>query len=1057
MRFILRRMPAFMMFMAFLLVLVAVTGCGGGGGGDPTDPKDPNTTPGADFDGDGLTDTAEIQTYGTNPQDADTDGDGYSDGEEVLTLGVGSSNPYFFNPLVADLPQLKVEITSLPDIGYKFEDSSGTTNEGSTTRSNSTSFSASTTFGTSTTVGVEATAEASVGLFKPPSASASVTASAESTVSFSASASLENESTYSSMVSASQEQGTTWKGGTVKLAVKVSNPGHIAFTLNSLTLSATKAADGQHPFQPLATLSYGGFTQQSLAGGDSVENLIFENTDLTLQDTRTMLTAARSMTIKPALFEMTDVSGAAFAFTQQGVDARTAKVLVDYGPYAETELYRVAVNSDNTNPGKQLNEILNSILNIPYTESSGLATVRTLPSATPNASARWIITKRSNLGQGDTETVYDPTVAAYSVADISVHAADEILLVYLEDGDGDGLGYREEIVNGTDPSKQDTDSDGLSDYEEVRDGWTVTAINQIDADRYPAKVFSSPISADYDGDLVPDDQEKARGLDPYNPDTDGDGVNDNLDNDTAGAPISNSVIVERVGERTVSAGGTVTVLDPQTLAAVTLDWGDGSAPETWNNLTKNTKTLSPPDHTYANAGTYTITLTIEDDATPTPNTLTETANVVLTDSSQPQDIGGGWDTGWRLALHVRTVADLNQDGFDDVVLIGYNSTIVSLGSADGPQPYVEWSKANWVTSVYAGVDTDPRFFVDIDNDGDLDIVGVDASANTVRYGLNNGSGFDDPVDWITGIDWNPTYDSAYLVDVDGDGYPDFVHSKRNGDRKITVYTSNGSSLGHSTAFVNTNDWSSAYPDRKKYPIVAADIDGDGCTDLVLYGQASTYSLKSDCDGSFSRWDGATTGVWTDLLPGSFAYANGWRTELHVRDMVDLNNDGLPDAIGFGGTYVFVFINKSTPGNFAFEAYTLWSSQFVSDQGWAMEKTISGRRWFGIHPRYLTDVNGDGFKDIVGYARDGVFVAMNKLGIDNTAGFGDQWLVAPDFNTSETTGTDWWENYTCAVYTNCREYFPRMVGDFNGDGHADFLGFNQNTMVYQPSTYVTQFQ
>ena len=373
MRFIPERLPAFMMSLALLFTLIAVTGCGGGGGGDSGGEPDPITTPGADFDGDGLTDTAEIQTYGTNPQDPDTDGDGYSDGQEVLNLGVGSANPYFYNPLVADLPQLKVEITS-----------NGLTQTGSTTRSQSQSTSTSTSFGTSVTVGVEATAEVSGGI-TGPSASASVTASMESTVSFDVTSTTENENTYSQMQSNGVESSTTWNGGTVDVTVRISNPGHIAFTLNSLTLSATKAADGQEPFQPLATLSYPGFTQQSLAGGDVVENIIYQNTDLTLQDTRTMLTAARSMTVKPALFEITDISGTPFAFTQQGVDARTAKVLVDYGPYAPTELYRVAVNSSNANPGKPLNEILNAILQIPYTESSGLMTVRTIPASTPNA------------------------------------------------------------------------------------------------------------------------------------------------------------------------------------------------------------------------------------------------------------------------------------------------------------------------------------------------------------------------------------------------------------------------------------------------------------------------------------------------------------------------------------------------------------------------------------------------------------------------------------------------------------------------------------------------
>ena len=48
----------------------------------------------ADTDGDGLNDGDEVITYGTDPNDSDTDGDGLNDGDEVITYGT--------DPLVAD-------------------------------------------------------------------------------------------------------------------------------------------------------------------------------------------------------------------------------------------------------------------------------------------------------------------------------------------------------------------------------------------------------------------------------------------------------------------------------------------------------------------------------------------------------------------------------------------------------------------------------------------------------------------------------------------------------------------------------------------------------------------------------------------------------------------------------------------------------------------------------------------------------------------------------------------------------------------------------------------
>ena len=79
-----------------LLILVAVNACNHGDGGTQ------------DSDNDGLSDTDEVQVYGTDPYKGDTDGDGRSDGEEVL---VGT------NPLAADYARaLTLNNTSSDDV-----------------------------------------------------------------------------------------------------------------------------------------------------------------------------------------------------------------------------------------------------------------------------------------------------------------------------------------------------------------------------------------------------------------------------------------------------------------------------------------------------------------------------------------------------------------------------------------------------------------------------------------------------------------------------------------------------------------------------------------------------------------------------------------------------------------------------------------------------------------------------------------------------------------------------------------------------------------------------
>jgi alpha-tubulin suppressor-like RCC1 family protein len=78
------------------------------------------------------------------------------------------------------------------------------------------------------------------------------------------------------------------------------------------------------------------------------------------------------------------------------------------------------------------------------------------------------------------------------------------------DPDGDGLTNDEEWANGTDPWNADTNGDGLSDGTAVQTGMSAT-------------------NPDMDGDGIPNTVERLNGTNPLNADTDGDGTNDGID------------------------------------------------------------------------------------------------------------------------------------------------------------------------------------------------------------------------------------------------------------------------------------------------------------------------------------------------------------------------------------------------------------------------------------------------------------------------------------------------------------------------------------------------
>ena len=120
------------------------------------------------------------------------------------------------------------------------------------------------------------------------------------------------------------------------------------------------------------------------------------------------------------------------------------------------------------------------------------------------------------------------------------------------DTDGDGLTDGEEVKNGLDPKDAtgnngadgDFDSDGLSNIDEIKKYFTDPKSDDSDGDGLSDRVETGtgtfvnlndtgtdPLNADTDNDALNDSDELAAGTDPFNPDTDGDTVPDGIDDD----------------------------------------------------------------------------------------------------------------------------------------------------------------------------------------------------------------------------------------------------------------------------------------------------------------------------------------------------------------------------------------------------------------------------------------------------------------------------------------------------------------------------------------------
>lgn len=211
--------------------------------------------PTLDSDGDGVKDIDEIRKWGTNPLVKDTDGDGFDDFDEIVTKAFDPEvNAQQFNPRVADVPKLNIELLNAPAVGLNYTENQSTTQTVGTERStqrtqaNSRSWGGSQSHATerSHTWGVSVTAGASWS----DGASAEVsynysethTTTNEATNEWSQDQATENSQAYARMEEKQRQTGVEIQSGWLEVVVRLSNPSDIAYVLDGLTLTAYRTA-----------------------------------------------------------------------------------------------------------------------------------------------------------------------------------------------------------------------------------------------------------------------------------------------------------------------------------------------------------------------------------------------------------------------------------------------------------------------------------------------------------------------------------------------------------------------------------------------------------------------------------------------------------------------------------------------------------------------------------------------------------------------------------------------------------------------------------------------
>lgn len=517
-------------YWALLLALVFC--CAGSGGAQPLQPqvfearpelKAKEAVSAVDSDGDNLTDDMEA-TLGTSPLHADTDGDGFPDYQEVVEYGFDPANdPYKFNPRIADIPQLDIEISTPPQVHFDYTTGEGKQKSIEIGNTTDTGWSTQNSFSHAVSVGLTVNYGAMGG----------VGVSTEYSYSYSHTTSSDYRLSHTRTQGEIESEDTTTQGGNILVGVKLHNRGNVQLSVESVRLLALKVPvdDPDKPkfisqLELDTHFTFGGIAK--IRPHSSTPGELIFRANLNLDQMKELLQDG-SLVIRVADFTL----GGSEVFTD--INAKTATVVIDPSPGPDglgnrARTYLVAVHSSDGERGISVGEALRNVLYLNYeagttpwkygdpknprvsTTRTGLRSLLGLANDY-ELNGYWVVHYTTRVGS-ETKTVeYNPLRENYALDDIRLHSGHILELTYLLDTDRDGLDCRTELMLGTDPQKKDTDGDGLSDGEEVT-GWAL-----ISRDGTRRRVRSDPLQNDSDGDGFSDAVEKELKTDPLHRNT----------------------------------------------------------------------------------------------------------------------------------------------------------------------------------------------------------------------------------------------------------------------------------------------------------------------------------------------------------------------------------------------------------------------------------------------------------------------------------------------------------------------------------------------------------
>lgn len=315
----------------------------------------------------------------------------------------------------------------------------------------------------------------------------------------------------------------------------------------------------------------------------------------------------------------------------------------------------------------------------------------------------------------------------------------------------------------------------------------------------------------------------------------------------------------------------------------------------------------------------------------------------------------GYDSAWRADKHVRATARLNHDNMADLVGFGDAGVYRALSTGHGFGPVGSSVLEDFGYEQGWRVDLHVRLLADVSGDGVDDIVAFGEAG--VYLALADGTGgFGPPVFQMTefGHDqgWINSRHVRTTADVNGDGRQDIVCF---GENDVSFALSTGTGFGPVQPGIEELSYQQGWRVGLHQRLVV-DLDRDGKADIVGFGSDGVWTARSHGDG----FDPAVRVV------NHFGTAQGFVEPKNGRFVADLNGDGYPELVGIGDEAVI----RSLGGPNGFTSPRAILRALALGSGY----TPYGYRSM---PRMISDVDGDGYQDLVAFGVSKVEVARSR--------------------------------------------------------------------------------